>query len=55
MKSVVATEMINDTISNYGVVLSKRGKKNWRVGEIHTANNGQQLKIVGNCTTLYKF
>lgn len=47
LKSIVATEMINDTISSYGVVISRRGKKNWRVGEIHTANNGQQFKIVG--------
>lgn len=47
LKSVVATEMVNDTISKYGVVISRRGKKNWRVGEVHPANNGQMLKIVG--------
>ncbi len=47
LKSVVANEMINDTVSNYGVIISRRGRKNWRVGEIHTANNGQQFKIVG--------
>lgn len=47
LKIVVANEIINDEVSGYGVVFSKRGKKNWRVGEIHTANNGQEFKIVG--------
>lgn len=46
LKSVVANEAINDEISSYDVFHSKRGLKNWRVGEVFQANNGQQMKIV---------
>lgn len=46
LKTVVASEMQNDDISDYKIFYSVRGKKNYRVGEIHKANNGQEFKIV---------
>lgn len=46
LKSIVANETINDEISSYDVFHSKRGLKNWRTGEVHKANNGQEMKII---------
>lgn len=45
-RTVVASEKINDEISTLKVYNSKNGKKNFRVGELHKANNGQEFRIV---------
>lgn len=45
-RTVVASEKINNEISTLKVYTSKNGKKNFRVGELHKANNGQEFRIV---------
>jgi uncharacterized protein YkvS len=50
-ETMVAMERQNDEISDYKMIYSVRGRKNYRVGEVYTSTQGQLMKIVAYVTS----